>query len=217
MSLARLALGAKLEAQAQASFITPNPRLDAAVANATANGLPPISIYALQGQYLSIQCQLMGAKNVLEIGSLGGYSTIWLASSGAKVTSIEIDPKHAEVSRENCKGLDIDIILGSALDVLPKLDAEGKVFDVVFIDADWEMQAEFFKWAVKLTRVGGCVIIDNVVRQLLETEEIGKENILTKVGAEKRVMATLVSTISGQKTELEDMYDGFMVAIVKDA
>jgi predicted O-methyltransferase YrrM len=126
----------KIDAQAQSSLLKPNPQLDHALSNSTANGLPPITISALQGQYLAIQCQLIGAKSVLEIGTLGGYSTIWFASTGAKVTSIEINPKHRSVALENTKGHDVEIILGAALDVLPKLAREGRKFDLVFIDAD---------------------------------------------------------------------------------
>lgn len=218
----RLSLGAEVDKQAIQSFIKPDSRLQAALSNSTAKGLPPIEINPLQGQFLSIQCQLIGAKNVLEIGALGGYSSIWFASTGAKVTSIEINPKHAEVARENCKGLDVDFIVGSALDVLPKLEAEGRKFDFVFIDADWEQQAEYFQWAVKLTRVNGCIYVDNVVRALLyeaETEggKISAENLLTRAGVEKKVATTLISTISSHKPDIEDRYDGFLMVIVKSA
>lgn len=138
------------------------------------------------------------------------------------MTSIEIDPKHAEVARENTKGLDVDILLGSALDILPKLEAEGRKFDFVLVDADWEQQAENFAWAVKLTRVGGCIYVDNVVRQIFEEIEAqgGKEsteNMITKVGSEKKVTATLISTISSYKPDIEERYDGFMLAIVNSA
>jgi len=86
----------------------------------------------------------MNAKTVLEIGTLGGYSTIWLAETGAKVTGIEIDPKHRDVALENTKGLNVELILGVALDVLPKLAEEGRKFDLVFIDAAWEELWDYF-------------------------------------------------------------------------
>jgi predicted O-methyltransferase YrrM len=207
----------KINAQASKSFLTPNPQLDHALSNSDANGLPPITISALQGQYLAIQCRLINAKNVLEIGTLGGYSTIWFASTGAKVTSIEIDPKHRDVAIENTKGLDVEIILGAALDVLPKLKEEGKKFDFVFIDASWDEQWEYFQWAIKLTRNNGCVYVDNVVRELLESETVEKESLVTKVGREKNVTATLITTVSGHKGNAEDMMDGFLLAVVKES
>jgi predicted O-methyltransferase YrrM len=211
----RLSEAEKIATRARASLLQPNKQLENALTNSDAKGLPPIQITALQGQYLAVQCQLMNAKSVLEIGTLGGYSTIWFANTGAKVTSIEINPKHRDVALENTKGLDVDIILGAALDVLPKLAAEGRKFDFVFIDADWEEQYEYFQWAVKLTRVNGGIYVDNVVRELLESEASGEVNsIVTKVGKEPKVVASLVSTVSDHKGE-EEMFDGFLLAVVK--
>jgi predicted O-methyltransferase YrrM len=160
---------------------------------------------------------LINAKSVLEVGTLGGYSTIWFAKTGAKVTSIEINPRHRNVALENTEGLDVDIILGAALDVLPKLAAEGKKFDFVFLDASWDEQWEYFEWAVKLTRPNGCIYVDNVVRELLEHENVGEgETLLTKVGRDERVNATLVPTLSSHKARTDDMFDGFLLAVVKD-
>jgi len=208
----------KIDAQARNSLIRPDPQLDHALANSAANGLPAITISELQGQFLAIQCQLINAKSVLEIGTLGGYSTIWFARTGAKVTSIEIDSKHRDVALENTKGLDVEIILGAALDVLPKLAAEGRKFDFIFVDADWEEQWEYFQWAVKLTKGNGCIYVDNVVRELLENENVGEgESLLTKVGREEKVSATLVSTISSHKGKAEEMFDGFLLAVVKES
>jgi predicted O-methyltransferase YrrM len=99
----------------------------------------------------------MGAKLVLDIGTLGGYSAICFAEAGAKVTSMEINPTHRDLALENVDGLDVEIILGAALDVLPKLAEEVRQFDIVFIDADFDDQWEHFDWAVKLTRPNGCV------------------------------------------------------------
>jgi len=126
--------------QTQNDLVKSTPQLDNAVSNSKANGLPPNAIGPGQGAYLSILCQLMKAKSVLEIGTLGGYSTIWFATSvpGIKVTSIEFNPKHQDVAVENTKGLDsVEIILGTALDVLPKLAENSEVLDFIFIDADW--------------------------------------------------------------------------------
>ncbi|GKT48709.1 O-methyltransferase imqG [Colletotrichum spaethianum] len=154
---------------ARNNLLPPNPKLDNAVANSQKNNLREIAVSPLQGQFLAIQCQLIGAKTVLEIGTLGGYSTIWLAQTGAKVTSIEINPKHRDVALENVSGLDTEIILGAALDVLPKLAAEGRKFDMVFCDASWGEQEKYFDWAVALTRPKGCIYIDNVVWNMLES------------------------------------------------
>ncbi|KAF2099980.1 S-adenosyl-L-methionine-dependent methyltransferase [Rhizodiscina lignyota] len=218
-SIERLHLVAKLDVHAKESLLKPNPQLDNAISNSAKNGLPSITVSELQGQFLSIQCQLMNAKSVLEIGTLGGYSTIWFASTGAKVTSIEIDPKHRDVALENTKGLDVDIILGAALDVLPKLAEEGRKFDLVFIDADWNEQWEYFQWAVKLTRKNGCIYADNVVRETLESDPdvTGKESLFAKVGKDERVQATLVSTVNSHKQVDDDMYDGFILAVVKES
>ncbi|TVY83165.1 O-methyltransferase MdmC [Lachnellula suecica] len=208
-------LAGVIDAQAQDSLLKPNSQLDHALSNSEANGLPPITINKLQGQFLAIQCKLMGAKSVLEIGTLGGYSSIWFANTGAKVTSIEINPKHRDVALENTKGLDVDIILGAALDVLPKLAAKGKKFDFIFIDADWQNQYKYFEWAVKLATVNGCIYVDNVVRELLEHDDFGhKENLVTKVGIEPKVTATLIPTLSSHREKEANMFDGFLMAIV---
>ena len=208
----------KVDAQARTSLLRPDRRLDHARTNSAANGLPAITISDLQGQYLALQCRLINARSVLEIGTLGGYSTIWFAQTGAKVTSIEIDPKHRQVALENTNGLDVDIILRSALDVLPRLAAEGRKFDFIFIDAAWEEQWQYFQWAIKLARVNGCIYVDNVIRELLESETVGEgdESLVTKVGGEERVDATVVSTISGHKGNAGEMFDGFLLAVVKE-
>ncbi|KUJ19576.1 S-adenosyl-L-methionine-dependent methyltransferase [Mollisia scopiformis] len=206
----------KIDALGKAHLLTPNPKLDAALSNSKSNSLPDITITPLQGQYLAIQCKLQRAKTVLEIGTLGGYSTIWFASTGAHVTSIEINPKHRDVAVENTKGLDVEIVLGAALDVLPKLHAEGKKFDFVFIDAAWEEQFSYFEWATKLARVGGAIYVDNVVRELLEEEELGAEgSLVSKVGKMRGVQASLITTCSSHKGVEEEMMDGFMLAIVE--
>jgi len=207
----------KIDAHAHSSLLKPNPQLDHALSNSAANGPPAITVSALQGQYLAIQCQLINAKSVLEIGTLGGYSTIWFASTGAKVTSIEINPKHRDVALENTKGLDMEIILGAALDVLPKLATEGRKFDLIFIDAAWDQQWDYFQWAVKLARGNGCIYVDNVVREMLESENVGEgETLVSKVGKEEEVTATLVSTVSSHKTNVDEIFDGFLLAVVKE-
>ncbi len=191
-------------------------KLEAALSNSQANGLPPISVSPLAGQHLTIQAQLIGAKSVLEIGTLGGYSSICFAQAGAQVTSIEINPKHREIALKNTEGLDVDIILGEAMDVLAKLTEEGRKFDLVFIDADWDAQWDYFNWAVKLTRTKGAILVDNVVRALLEGGKLQDgNNLLDQVGKDGRVTATLVPTLSSHKNKVQEMLDGFLLAVVK--
>ena len=195
-------------------------------------GLPPISVSPSQGKFLAIQCRLQGIKNVLEIGTLGGYSTIWFASAGADVhvTSIEINPKHRDVAIENIEyagmSKQVDVILGAALDVLPTLAkevTEGKreKFDFVFIDADWDEQWEYFDAAVGMMDSGSCIYVDNVVRQLLEGGVVGEgaeedakpatgmKELVERVGKDQRVDAVVMQTV-GAKT-----HDGFLIAVVK--
>lgn len=210
-------LAPRIDTQAQASLLRPNPKLNHALANSMANGLPPISILPLEGQHLSILTQLIGAKSVLEIGTLGGYSSICFAEAGAKVTSIEIEPRHRDTALENVQGLDVEVLLGAALDVMPKLVDEGRQFDMVFIDADFDGQWELFSWAVKLTRVNGCVFLDDVVASMIKdghTEE-GSESILTKIGQDERVKATLVPTVVSHPMLPTPVFNGFVLAIVK--
>jgi len=160
----------------------------------------------------------MGAKNVLEIGTLGGYSSICFAQAGAKVTSIEIDAKHREVALENIQGLDVEILLGAALDVLPKLAKEGRKFDMVFIDADFDDQWEHFDWAVKLTRPRGCVFLDDVVVSMLKNGESAEDenSVLAKVGKDERVVATLVPTVASHPMIPTPVFNGFIMAMVQD-
>jgi predicted O-methyltransferase YrrM len=210
-------LAPRIDAQASVALLRPNPKLDHALANSAAKGLPPISILPLAGQHLSILTQLVGAKSVLEIGTLGGYSSICFAEAGAKVTSIEIDAKHRETAIENVQGLDVEVLLGAALDVMPKLVEEGRKFDLVFIDADFDSQWELFDWAVKLTRVNGCVFLDDVVVSMIQDGHIeeNSESILTKIGRDGRVKATLVPTVASHPMLSTPVFNGFVLAIVK--
>jgi len=137
------------------------------------SGIPQISVSANQGKFLQVLAKLSGAKKILEVGTLGGYSTIWMARAlppGGKMITLEIDPKHAEVARKNFEvaglGNVIEIRLGKAIDTLPKLksDNEGP-FDMIFIDADKPPYAEYFQWALKLSRPGTLIVVDNVIRE----------------------------------------------------
>lgn len=209
-------LAPNFDAQAQSALLRPNPKLEQCLANSTAKGLPPISVLPMAGQHLSILAQLMGVKSVLEVGTLGGYSSICFAQAGAKVTSIEIDPKHRDTALENLNGLNTEILLGSALDVLPKLAEEGRQFDMVFIDADFEDQWEHFDWAVKLTRLGGCIFLDDVIPSMIKNgQEEGDETILTKIGRDERVQATLMPTVACHSMIPNPVFTGFILAVVK--
>ena len=155
---------------------------------------------------------------------MGGYSTIWFASTGATVTSLEINPQHRDVALENVANAGytdkVDIVLGPALETLPTLKDRAEKFDLVFIDADWEEQFEYFEHALKLVRPGGCIYVDNVVREVLEDESGGyasgkKETLFQKVGRVENVQATLVSVVSSHKGRETEAIDGFVLAIVE--
>jgi predicted O-methyltransferase YrrM len=207
--------------------------LSHAYSNSTANGIPMIAVSPAQGKFLSLLTRMSGAKHILELGTLGGYSGIWFAQAlqangGGKVTSIEIDSLRRKVSIENLEyaGVkvpeELDVILGAGLDVLPKLGEEIKSgkrepFDFVFIDADWDNQWKYFDWGVKLSKGKGAVVyVDNVVRQLLESGIVGPEerekgvvDLIEEVSKDKRVEAVVMQTVGAKD------YDGFLMAIVK--
>src|SRR5258708_7883206 len=153
-------------------FVPPDLALDAALAASAAAGLPPINVSPNQGKLLFLLAQIQGARTILEIGTLGGYSTIWLARAlpdGGRLITLESNPKHAEIARANIAraGLSsfVEVRLGRALDTLPVLAAEGSgPFDLTFIDADKPRNVEYFAWALKLSRRGSLIVTDNVVR-----------------------------------------------------
>jgi predicted O-methyltransferase YrrM len=197
--------------------------LDAALEASTKAELPAIAVTANQGKLLHILARLVGARNVLEIGTLGGYSTIWLARAlpkGGRVITLEVNPKHADVARANVNraGLasTVEIRLGAALETLPKLagDKLGS-FDLIFIDADKANIPEYFTWSLKLSRPGGLIVVDNVVRKgaVIDADSDDPDvqgvrrlnNMLTK---EERVTATTIQTVGSKG------YDGFTIALV---
>ncbi|KAI5926550.1 S-adenosyl-L-methionine-dependent methyltransferase [Camillea tinctor] len=218
----KLHTAATIDKLAHTNLLRPDPKLDFIIANSKKNNLPDITVSPLQGAYLGIQARLIGAKSVLEIGTLGGYSTLHFVRAGANVTSIDISERHQQVARANlaeagAADAAVEFVLGAALDVLPRLAREGRVFDLVFVDADWDEQYAYFDWAVKLARPGGCVYVDNVIRALLADGEDAvqgrKESLLTQVGRDQRVSATLVPTVSSHKLVSVDMFDGFLLAV----
>ena len=196
--------------------------LDAALAASAANGLPAINVAPNQGKLLQVLARSIGAKRILEVGTLGGYSTIFLARAlapGGKLVTLEYEPKHADVARANIEraGLShlVDIRLGKAIDTLPRLAAEGAgPFDLVFIDADKPGNADYFAWAMKLTHVGSLIIVDNVVRKGAVLDAAGDANVqgarrlFEAMSREPRVSSTAVQTVGSKG------YDGFAIAVV---
>ncbi|QSB06848.1 O-methyltransferase [Natronoglycomyces albus] len=155
-----------------------DPQQRQAVADADAAGLPHIQVAPNQGKLLQLLIEIMGATRVLELGTLGGYSTSWMAKglpSNGELVSLEFSPKHAEVARANLErcGVNdrVEIRVGPALETLPKLDEEGgDPFDFVFIDANKDDIVEYVEWAAKLARPGALVVVDNAVSRLVDTE-----------------------------------------------
>jgi len=198
--------------------------LEAALADSATAGLPAINVTAPQGRLLQILAQTLGAKAILEVGTLGGYSTIWLARAlpaGGHLITLEIDPAAAKVARANFAraGLDgvIELRLGRAIDSLRALIAERRApFDLVFIDADKASNADYFRAALDLTRAGSLIVVDNVVRggAVVDTGSRdpnveGTRRLYDAMGAEPRVSATAIQTVGSKG------YDGFAVARVR--
>jgi predicted O-methyltransferase YrrM len=206
------------------SILPRDEALDAALRDSAAAGLPSIQVSPLQGKLLHVLALSVGAKRILEIGTLGGYSTIWLgravAPKGGKVITLEYSAKHADVARANISraGLShvVDVRVGRALDSLPVIEREGGgSFDFVFIDADKPATTEYFEWALKLTRPGGMIVVDNVVRkgavieaQSSDEDVQGMRRFMGRLAREKRVTAT-GTQIVGSKG-----YDGLVLAHV---
>jgi len=197
-----------------------DPVLDATQEASRTAGLPPISVSAAQGKLLHLLARIQGARRILEIGTLAGYSTIWLGRAlppGGRLITLEFDPKHADVARANLAraGLSaaVDVRDGRAIDTLPSLAGDAP-FDLVFIDADKPSTPDYFRWALKLSRRGTVIVVDNVVRSGRLVDPSGDEDVqgmrqfMTVLAAERRVSATAVQTV-GIKG-----YDGFVIAVV---
>ncbi|MFJ2414537.1 O-methyltransferase [Streptomyces brevispora] len=197
--------------------------LDAAVEASEKAGLPAIQVAANQGKLLNLLARLQGARTVLEIGTLGGYSTIWLARAlpeGGRLVTLEADPECAEVARRNIEraGLAdvVEIRVGRALDTLPELAEQGYgPFDVVFIDADKPSNPDYLAWSLKLTRPGSLIVADNVVRDgevvdaASEDPKVrGVRRFTELVAAEPTLTATALQTVGSKG------YDGLMAILV---
>lgn len=190
-------------------FIPRDAVLEAALQRSKEAGLPTIQVAPNQGKLLQILARSMNAKRVLEIGTLGGYSTIWLARV-CPVVTIEIDPRHAAVARENVGDLPVELRIGRALDVLPTLSGP---FDFFFIDADKENNAEYVRWAMTLARPGSIIVVDNVVRggRIVDADDHeskveGTRALHEMVSKEPRLVATVVQTVGSKG------HDGLLVA-----
>jgi predicted O-methyltransferase YrrM len=205
--------------------------LDAALRASDAAGLPPIAVTPNQGKLLELIARVQGARTILELGTLGGYSTIWLARAlpaGGRLVTLEAEPRYAELARANIAragfGEIVELRVGPALATLPELVAEGAgPFDLIFIDADKGNYPGYFEWSLKLSRPGTVIIGDNVVRDgaILDPDAYdpargdaviqGVRRFYELLAAEPRVSATAIQTVGGKG------YDGFALAIVGDA
>lgn len=198
-------------------------KLDAALAANEKAGLPAIDVTRLQGKFLELLVRIAGARRVLEIGTLGGYSTIWLAGAlpdGGRVVSLELDPHHAEVARANLLNAGVlgrvELIVGRAIDSLEAMEKHGAApFDLIFIDADKHSYPEYLQWALKLSRPGTVIVADNVVREgkVVDPESEDKNvqgvrRFTELLAAEPRLSATVLQGV-GPKG-----YDGFALALV---
>jgi predicted O-methyltransferase YrrM len=213
---------ADVDAYVSERLVGADPALDGALADAEAAGLPAIDVSPPQGKLLHLLTRLVGARTVLELGTLAGYSTIWLARAlpaDGLVVTVEIEPRYAEVARANLEraGLEslVDARVGAALDVLPAIEAEGLgPFDLVFVDADKRNSPSYFDWALRLTRPGSVIIVDNVVRGggvLAGNDEWSRASreVVERLAAEPRVDATVIQTVGSKG------WDGFALAVVR--
>jgi predicted O-methyltransferase YrrM len=202
-----------------------DPALDAALARNREAGLPAIDVSPAQGKFLHLLARLAGAKAILEIGTLGGYSTIWLARAlpnDGRIVTLEYEPAHAAVARRNLDGVGlgakVDLRVGPALEALPLLEKEGAVFDFVFVDADKRNNPGYLQWALRLARVGAVIVIDNVVRRgaILDSASAdpdiaGTRRMFEIASGEKRWSATAIQTVGAKG------WDGFAFGLVEQA
>ena len=204
-----------------------DPALDGAVEHSTAAGLPTIAVSPPQGKLLNLLARTIGARRILEVGTLGGYSTIWLAralSGGGRLVTLEANPDYAEVARANLARAGfadiVELRVGAALDTLPRLAAEGgEPFDLIFIDADKKNTPNYFTWALELSRPGSLIIADNVIRDggvidpdsddpAVQGSQRFHDMLSSERDGARRVSATTIQTV-GVKG-----YDGFTLALV---
>jgi predicted O-methyltransferase YrrM len=208
------------------SHLSPDDEsLQAALRESEANALPHVNVTANQGKLLQLLAQIQDARNILEIGTLGGYSTIWLARAlpaDGRLISLEYSAHHAEVAVRNIAraGLEklVEVRVGPALESLPKLADENPApFDLVFIDADKANNPHYVEWALRLTRTGSLIVVDNVVRggrvvdaESAEPDVVGTRAAIELIAAHPRLTGTAIQTVGSKG------YDGFALARVLD-
>lgn len=206
-----------------AQLVAPDPILDAVLKSHADADLPLINVVPTQGKFLNLLVRILGAKRILEIGTLAGYSTIWLARAlpaDGKLITLEFVPKHAELAKRNFRlaGLEslIELRVGKALDTLPLIAANDPApFDLIFIDADKENNQRYFEWALKLSRPGTLIVVDNVIREgaiLDPTSTVpaiqATRQLFADLANEPRVSATALQTVDAKG------HDGFALALV---
>ena len=205
-------------------LVPPDPVLDAALAANAAAGLPPHDVSPAQGRLLELLARLGGARRILEVGTLGGTSAIWLARAlppGGRLVTLEREPRYAAVARANIARAGLQAVaevrVGPALETLPALAAQsGPPFDLVFLDADKQSADEHLGWALELTRPGGAIVADNVVRggaladgASADPRVRGVRALHEGLAADPRVRATTIQTVGAKG------YDGFTLALVR--
>jgi predicted O-methyltransferase YrrM len=201
------------------AVLSSDPVLDVALETSAAAGLPQIQVSPAQGKFLHLLARAIGARRILEIGTLGGYSAIWLARAlppGGRLVTLEVDPHHAAIARANIAGAGladvVELRLGRALEILPELAGP---FDFIFIDADKPSNADYFAWALRLSRLGSLIVVDNVIRDgavidaaSADPDVQGVRRLNELLAAEPRVSATTIQTVGSKG------YDGFTMALV---
>ena len=210
-----------VDAFLDSTLVGDDPALSAALQDSNAAGLPNIAVSFQQGKFLSLLAGAIQARRILEIGTLGGFSTIWLARGAGpegRVVTLEYEPKHAEVARANLEragvGDRVEIKIGAALETLPTV-TEGP-FDLVFIDADKDNYVGYLEWAIRLARPGAIIVADNVIREgRVLTAPSGDaaasavRETLQVMGADPRLDAAAIQTVGAKH------WDGFAFATVR--
>ncbi|GFG62848.1 O-methyltransferase [Mycobacterium kubicae] len=203
------------------ALLDDDPALASALEASSAAGLPPIAVSAQQGKFLSLLAGAIRARRILELGTLGGFSTIWLARGAGPqghVVTLEYEPRHAEVARANLQRAGVaervEVLVGAALDTLPTLT--GDPFDLVFIDADKENYPAYLEWAVRLTRPGSVIVVDNVIRngQVAATNSddarvAATRHTLQLMGEHPQLDTAALQTVGAKG------WDGFAIALVR--
>jgi predicted O-methyltransferase YrrM len=204
-------------------LIAPDPVLDSALRASAAAGLPQHNVAPNQGKFLQILAQMQGARKILELGTLGGYSTIWLARAlpeGGRLITLEANPHYAEIAKVNIAKAElsplVEIRVGRAIEILPLLFQEGLApFDFIFIDADKPSNPEYLEWALKLSRPGTIIVGDNVIRSGMvadptstDANVLGVRRFFDLMARNPRLSATAIQTVGSKG------YDGFSLAIV---